>query len=76
VRLLDASGRQLGTGIAQFRKLEPGRYVLEASIPAGGETSIVRPAIVGVEPPPAGPAPDVVQSYLQMVGLAPTAPTR
>ncbi len=76
VRLLDAGGRQLGSGVAQLQKLEPGRYVLEASIPADGRTSIVRPAIVGIEPPPAGPPPDVVQSYLKMVGFAPTAPTR
>jgi uncharacterized protein len=76
VRLLDASGRLLGTGVAQLQALEPGRYVLEASIPADGRTSVVRPAIVGIEPPPAGPPPDVVQSYLQMVGLAPTAPIR
>ncbi|MGA0596589.1 lysozyme inhibitor LprI family protein [Enterovirga sp. CN4-39] len=76
VRLLDASGRPLGRGVAQLQKLEPGRYVLEASIPADGRTAIVRPAIVGLEPPPAGPPPDVVRTYLQMVGLAPTAPTR
>jgi hypothetical protein len=76
VRLLDASGRSLGAGLAQLQHLEPGRYVLEASVPAGGRTTLVRPAIVGIEPPAAGPPPDIVQNYLQMVGLMPTAPAR
>ena len=29
-----------------------------------------------IEPPPSGPPPDVAAGYLQLVGLAPTAPSR
>jgi hypothetical protein len=76
VRLLDATGRSLGGGVAQLHELEPGRYVVEASVPADGRTTLVRPAIVGLVPPPSGPPPDVVRDYMQLVGLAPTAPAR
>ncbi|MDB5510538.1 MAG: hypothetical protein JWR08_21 [Enterovirga sp.] len=75
-RLLDEVGKPLGTGVAQLQKLAPGRYVLEASVPADGSTSIVRPAIVGLAPPGSGPPPDVVRQYLHMVGLVPTPPAR
>ncbi len=75
VRLLDGTGRSLGDGIAQFRDLDPGRYLLEASVPADGRMTVVRPAIVGLAPPPSGPPPDVIHDYMRLVGLAPAAPT-
>jgi uncharacterized protein len=72
VRLLGASGWMVGEGMAQMRRLEPGRYVLEVRAPAQGATLTVRPALVGLTPSPAGPPPDVVATYLDMVGLTPS----
>lgn len=71
VRLLDAAGAVVGEGRAQLEALKPGRYFLEARVPADGATTLVRPAVVGIEPPPAGPPPDVAAAYLALVGLAP-----
>jgi hypothetical protein len=69
VRLLDATGKQLGEGVAQLHRLEPGRYLVEARVPANGRTTTIRPAIIGISPPPAGPPPEVTLQYLEMVGL-------
>jgi hypothetical protein len=55
VRLLDAEGRSLGTGVAQLHDLAPGRYLLEARVPPDGTTTTLRPAVLGLTPPPAGP---------------------
>ena len=74
VRLLDAAGRSLGEGIAQLHRLPAGRYLLEAKAPADGGPMIVRPALVGLTPRPAGPPPEVAKEYLEMVGLKPAAP--
>ncbi len=72
VRVLDESGRVVGEGVAQMRRLEPGRYLLEVRAPTQGETLTVRPALVGITPPPAEPPPDVAAEYLAMVGLTPS----
>jgi uncharacterized protein len=72
VRVLDESGRVVGEGVAQMRRLEPGRYVLEVRAPTQGATLTVRPALVGLAPPPTGPPPDVAAQYLEMVGLTPS----
>jgi len=72
VRVLDESGRVVGEGVAQMRRLEPGHYLLEVRAPTQGATLTVRPALVGITPPPAGPPPDVAAEYLAMVGLAPS----
>ena len=72
VRLLDASGKSLGEGVAQLQRLEPGRYILEARAPVDGPALVVRPAVVGLTPPADGPPPDVAQHYLELVGLKPT----
>ena len=69
VRLLDAAGKSLGEGVAQFVRLEPGRYVLEVRAPADGGALTVRPAVVGLAPPPAGPPPEIAKDYLEMIGL-------
>ena len=74
VRLLDATGKSLGEGVAQFVRLEPGRYVLEARAPADGGALTVRPAVIGLAPPPAGPPPEIAKDYLEMVGLTSRAP--
>jgi hypothetical protein len=71
VRLLDAAGKSLGDGVAQLHRLDPGRYFVEARIPATGRTTIVRPAVIGIKPPPSGPPPEVTLQYLEMVGLKP-----
>jgi hypothetical protein len=72
VRLLDGDGRALGSGVAQLHRLNPGRYIVEAQIPPDGATTTVRPTVLGIAPPPAGPPPEVTLKYLEMVGLAPT----
>jgi len=72
VRVLDESGRVVGEGVAQMHRLEPGRYLLEVRAPTQGATLTVRPALVGIAPPPTGPPPDVVAQYLEMVGLTPS----
>jgi uncharacterized protein YecT (DUF1311 family) len=72
VRLIDERGRMLGEGVAQLHRLEPGRYIVEARIPANAVTTTVRPTVLGIGPSPAGPPPEVTLKYLEMVGLAPT----
>jgi hypothetical protein len=71
VRLLDAGGNSLGEGVAQLRRLEAGRYILEARAPADGPALVVRPAVIGLIPHSNGPPPDVAQHYLELVGLKP-----
>ena len=51
VRLLDAGGNSLGEGVAQLRRLEAGRYIIEARAPADGPALVVRPAVIGLTPP-------------------------
>jgi hypothetical protein len=69
LRLLDASGKLLGEGLAQSMKLAPGRYVLEARAPNDAPLSVVRLAIVGLSPPPASPPAEVVAELLEKSGL-------
>src|SRR5205085_6965286 len=71
VRLIDERGRVLGEGVAQLHRLGPGRYIVEARVPASGVTTTVRPTVLGIGPSPAGPPPEVTREYLEMVGLAP-----
>lgn len=71
-RLLDAKGQVLGDGVNQLKQLAPGSYLLEARAPADAPTLIVRPSVVGLSPPPAGPPPEIVSDYLQRAGLKPT----
>ncbi len=68
-RLLDASGRPIGEGVAQLRKLTPGRYFVEIAAPADAPLSVVRLAVLGLSPPPAGPPDEVVAEFLQKAGL-------
>jgi uncharacterized protein len=71
MRLLDSKGKFLGQGVNVFRQLDPGRYVIEARVPASGGAAVVRPAVVGAAPPPAGPPPEEVGKYLEMAGVKP-----
>ncbi len=76
VRLMDGGGAVLGVGVAQLRTLPPGRYVLEARIPADAPATTLRPAIVGITPQHHGPPPDVAQTYLELAGMKPQEPSR
>ncbi len=69
MRLLSKEGEALGEGVAQKEKLSPGRYYVEVRSPAAGATSVVRLAIFGLSPPPAGPPEEVVADYLDKAGL-------
>ncbi|MDE2362971.1 MAG: DUF1311 domain-containing protein [Hyphomicrobiales bacterium] len=68
-RLLDVEGKLVGEGLAQIVKLDPGRYFLEARIPVDAPATIVRPAVVGLSPPPAGPPQEEIAKYLAAAGL-------
>ncbi len=72
VRLLDATGAVLGTGVAQLHALKPGQYMIEASVPPDSPPATLRPAVVGISPRNAGPPPEVVRHYLELVGMKPT----
>ncbi len=68
-RLLNASGKVLGQGVNIIAKLEPGRYFLEARIPADSGAGVVRPSVVGIAPPPAAPPAEITDMYLEMAGM-------
>ena len=68
-RLLDASGKVLGQGVNIIAKLDPGRYFLEARVPAEGGAGVVRPSVVGIAPPPAEPPAEVTDKYLEIAGM-------
>jgi hypothetical protein len=65
LRLLDADGRLLGEGVEQTARLAPGRYFVEARAPIDAPLSVVRLAVLGLAPPPAGPPPEVVAEFLE-----------
>jgi hypothetical protein len=69
MRLLRADGQPLGEGLEQSRKLPVGRYLVEARIPADAPLSVVRLAVLGLSPPPAGPPDEVVAEFLEKAGL-------
>lgn len=68
-RLLDASGKTLGEGLAQMKKLAAGRYFLEARVPADASATTIRAAIVGLSPPPASPPEEAVADLLEKAGM-------
>ncbi len=71
VRLLDAAGQTIGSGVAQLHALAAGRYFLEASVPPDGAATLLQPALVGTTPRGSGPPPEVAQSFYQLVGMQP-----
>ncbi len=71
LRLLDGAGAVVGEGVAQLRQLPPGNYVMEASVPPDAQPTSLQAALVGVTPRGNGPPPDVVQHYLELVGMKP-----
>ena len=70
-RLLAADGTTLGEGEAFLRRVPAGRYLLEVSLPPDAPAAVVRAAVVGIGPRPSGPPPEIVQHYLELVGLKP-----
>ncbi len=69
VRLLRADGTPVGEGVAQLHPLPPGSYLIEAHVPADAEPTVLRPAVLGLDPPGNGPPPEIVQHYLELAGL-------
>ncbi len=76
VRVLDAAGVVLGEGVAQLRALPAGSYLLEARVPPGAATTILRPAVIGITPRGSGPPAEVARHYLELVDLAPQGDAR
>jgi hypothetical protein len=68
-RLLDANGKTLGEGVGQVVRLKPGRYFLEARVPADARPTTLRAAIVGISPPPAAPPEEIVAELLDKAGM-------
>jgi len=68
VRLLNDRGETLQRGVSMLRQLEPGRYLLEASVPPDAPTTLARPAVLGIVPHPNPPPADVVRGLL-LAGL-------
>jgi len=70
-RLLDEHGVTLATGVSMLRRLAPGHYLLEASVPPDAPTTVVRPAVLGIVPHPNPPPPDVIRGLMLAAGFAP-----
>jgi hypothetical protein len=71
VRLLSGDGAALGEGVAMLRRLTPGHYLIEARVPPDGETTLVRPAVIGIAPRAKVPPAEVARHYLELVGMVP-----
>lgn len=69
--LLDHAGQQLGSGVVQMPKLEPGTYLLEVHVPRDAGPARVRPALAGIELPGLGPPAEVMRRYMEMAGAEP-----
>jgi hypothetical protein len=61
-------GDPIGSGVAQMQRLAPGTYVLQLSTTPAGAPSRARPAIVGLDPPPTTPPPEIREGYLRAAG--------
>jgi len=62
-RLLNEQGELIGEGVVQMPRLTVGNYVLEVTAPPTGSPVQIRPAVAGIEPPAAGPPPEVRQQF-------------
>jgi hypothetical protein len=62
-RLLNGRGELIGEGVMQMPHLTAGNYVLEVTAPPTGSPVQIRPAVVGIEPPAAGPPPEIRQQF-------------
>jgi len=70
-RVLDADGKEIGSGVVQLLHLKAGTYLLAVDAPAEGNAIMVQPALVGVRAPDGSPPDDVKRSYLELAGLKP-----
>ncbi len=70
-RLLDDTGRELAHGVTLLHRLTPGHYLLEASVPPGAPTTMLRPTVLGIVPHRTPPPPELVRSLLIEAGFAP-----
>jgi hypothetical protein len=70
-RVLDAEGKEIGSGVVQMLHLKPGTYLLAVDAPAEGNAIEVQPALVGVAAPDGSPPDEVKRGYLELAGLKP-----
>jgi len=73
VRILAADGAPAGEGVAQLRRLPPGRYFIEARVPPDAATTEIRPAIIGLVPRPSGPPAEIARQYQALTGVLPAS---
>jgi len=71
VRLLDESGRELDHGVTLMRRLRPGHYLIEATVPPDAPTTMLRPAVIGTLPHPTPPPRELVRDLMLAAGLVP-----
>jgi uncharacterized protein len=71
VRLLDDAGQELDHGVTLMRRLAPGHYLIEATVPPDAPTTLLRPALFGILPHPTPPPADLVRDLLLAAGLVP-----
>jgi hypothetical protein len=64
--LLDEQGVELGRGLAQMPRLEPGTWLLALRLPPHATPVRAQPVVVGIELPDSGPPDDVIQRYLRL----------
>lgn len=62
-RLSSERGELIGEGVVQMPRLAAGNYVLEVTAPPTGSPVQIRPAVVGIEPPAAGPPPEIRRQF-------------
>ncbi len=71
VRLLNDQGTTIQRGVSMLRQLQPGHYLLEATVPPDAPTTMARPAVLGTTPHPNPPPADIVRGLLIAAGFAP-----
>lgn len=71
VRLLNEHGETLQSGVSMLRRLVPGHYLLEATVPPDAPTTLARPAVLGTVPHPNPPPADVVRGLMIAAGFTP-----
>ncbi len=63
--LLDLTGKTIGRGAAQMPKLQPGTYLLSVKLDSNVPAAILRPAVVGLDPPDTRPPPEIARRYYE-----------
>ncbi len=71
VRVFDAAGDTIGSGVVQMLHLKGGTYLLAVDAPAEGSAIEVQPALVGIAAPDGSPPDEVKRGYLELAGLKP-----